>query len=182
MTFDLEIGFGLGNFLLDRAKNFPERTIVGIEIKHALAKQVRSRCDREALRNARALGGDVHRWLESKPLYRFQTVFINFPDPWWKKRHQERVLIQAPFLNRLESILEPGAKLFIQTDVEMRHEQYTVAIRDAGWRLERVGHFDHQHRAKSNRELRADKDGLPYFRIEALLSNKGSLGTGDAQT
>src|SRR6185312_3275283 len=49
-----------------------------------------------------------------------RRFFISFPDPWWKKRHAKRILVQGDFLGEVARLLEPGGELFVQTDVDER--------------------------------------------------------------
>lgn len=58
------------------------------------------------------------------------AVFMHFPDPWWKKRHEKRLVMGDVFLTQVTRLLAPGGELFIQTDVEERADQYEALLRD----------------------------------------------------
>jgi len=100
-----------------------------------------------------------------------RRVFVHFPDPWWKKRHAKRLLIQDGFLDDVARILEPGGELFVQTDVEPRARSYEDLVGldrrfdpggdEAG--SPRIG--ENPYVARSTRERRAMTDGLPVHRL-----------------
>jgi tRNA (guanine-N7-)-methyltransferase len=166
---ELEIGFGRGRFLLERARAAPGSRIVGIEIKSKWAHFVEQRRVREGLVNAVALCGDAREVLPRMgPDGVLSKVFLHFPDPWWKKRHAKRRVIDEGFLVQLGRLIAKGGALFVQTDVEERAIDMAAHIRESGLFDVREG-FAHEnpYMARSNREVRADEDGLPVYRVHA---------------
>ena len=122
MTFErthLEIGSRHGGFLEALARRHPADECLGIEYRFAWVNGARERAARRGLRNVRYLCTDariaVRRLFRNEEL---SSVHIFFPDPWPKKRHRSRRLLQAPFLEELAVIMEPGAPLYVLTDVE----------------------------------------------------------------
>ena len=168
---ELDIGFGRGLSLFERAAAEPESRIIGIEVKTKLACKVNERLQKHDLRNVAILCGDAREILKrAEPAGSLQRVALHFPDPWWKKRHDKRRVIGEALLTELARLLKPGGELFIQTDVEHRAEQYVAQLQEtAGFTLAsdsgyvEVNPFD----ARSNREKRAIEDGLPVWRILA---------------
>ena len=168
---ELDIGFGRGLSLFERAAAAPESRIIGIEVKTKLACKVNERLQKHDLRNVAILCGDAREILKrAEPAGSLQRVALHFPDPWWKKRHDKRRVIGEALLTELARLLKPGGELFIQTDVEHRAEQYVAQLQEtAGFTLAsdsgyvEVNPFD----ARSNREKRAIEDGLPVWRILA---------------
>ena len=162
---ELEIGFGRGAFLLGRARVAPASRIVGLEIKAKLAHQVEERRSRERLENAVALHGDAREVLaRSGPDGALRRVFVHFPDPWWKKRHHKRQVVDPGFLDQIARLLAAQGELFVQSDVEDR----AAAVRDlvgAHPAFELVPCDHNPFGARSNREVRADEDGLPVHRV-----------------
>jgi tRNA (guanine-N7-)-methyltransferase len=95
-------------------------------------------------------------------------VFVHFPDPWWKKRHEKRLVLQSTLLSQLARVVIPGGELFIQTDVEERAERYAAIVAgcaDFEPLTPGVYSSDHPYGARSPRERRAMTDGLPIFRL-----------------
>ncbi|MDH5761828.1 MAG: tRNA (guanosine(46)-N7)-methyltransferase TrmB [Nitrospinota bacterium] len=116
----LEIGFGNGKFLLDMAIREPESNFIGMDFYHKGIRKVITRMDRLHLKNIRVVYGNA---AEKIPILfkeaELSEVFINFPDPWPKKRHHKRRLIKPDFADTLAHKLEPQGKVRIATDFEI---------------------------------------------------------------
>lgn len=166
---ELEIGFGRGRFLIERAQAAPGSRIVGIEIKSKWSHLVEERRKKLGLGNVVALYGDAREVLPRLgPDGSLARAFVHFPDPWWKKRHARRRVVDDALMTQLGRLMRPGGALFVQTDVEVR--AIAMAERIAGSASFRVAPGFEQpnpYGARSNREARADEDGLPVFRIHA---------------
>ena len=168
---ELDIGFGRGLSLFERAAAAPESRIIGIEVKTKLAYKVNERLQKHDLRKVGVLCGDAREILKrAQPGGSVERVALHFPDPWWKKRHDKRRVIGEALLTELARLMKPGGQLFIQTDVEHRAEQYATQVRQTpGFTLvSGTGYIEaNPFDARSNRERRAIKDGLPVWRILA---------------
>jgi tRNA (guanine-N7-)-methyltransferase len=165
---ELEIGFGRGMFLLERAQVAKEAGILGIEIKRKWAYLVEQRAARLGLNHVRVYGADARDVLQRlMPAGRLARMFMHFPDPWWKKRHEKRRLRGAATFDPAARLLRPGGELFIQTDVEERAQTLLADLRSHGaFEIPAQGFVaDNPFEARSNREKRAIADGLPIFRI-----------------
>mgnify|MGYP001826782114 FL=1 len=169
---ELDIGFGRGMSLFERAALAPDSRIIGIEVKTKLAYKVAERARKHDLRNLTILCGDAREILKrAEPSGSVQRVSLHFPDPWWKKRHDKRRVIGEALLAELGRLRAPGGTLFIQTDVEHRAEQYVAQLRAQPELrlLSESGYVDENpFGARSNREKRAIEDGLPIWRIVAV--------------
>ena len=169
---ELDIGFGRGMSLFERAALAPDSRIIGIEVKTKLAYKVAERARKHDLRNLTILCGDAREILKrAEPSGSVQRVSLHFPDPWWKKRHDKRRVIGEALLAELGRLMAPEGTLFIQTDVEHRAEQYVAQLRaqPALRLLSESGYVDENpFGARSNREKRAIEDGLPIWRIVAV--------------
>lgn len=114
---EVEIGSGKGTFLLARAAGRPELNLLGIEWARAYCHYTADRVRRAGLKNVRMLRADAKeffvRALADRSLWR---VHIYFPDPWPKRRHHRRRLIQPAFLDQLRRTLRPGGQVLIVTD------------------------------------------------------------------
>ncbi|MGB5812366.1 MAG: tRNA (guanosine(46)-N7)-methyltransferase TrmB [Polyangiales bacterium] len=168
---ELDIGFGRGQSLFERAAVAPESRIVGIEVKPKWAYKVHQLLQERGVSNVQVLCGDTREILTRVgPDRSVHKVALHFPDPWWKKRHQKRRVIGDVLLGELRRLMRADAVLFIQTDVEDRAERYARQIREAdGFTLVSSDGFvaDNPFDARSNREHRAIADGLPIWRIVA---------------
>lgn len=170
-TIELELGFGHGLFLYERAAARPEVQLVGLEVKRKWAYLVAERCARRGLRNVTVWAADARELLPRVQGAVLSRVYMHFPDPWWKKRHQKRQLVGATLLDELARLLVPGGELFMQTDVAERAELHLEAIaRHRSFMLGgEAGYVSaNPYGARSNREARAAQDGLPVYRTLAV--------------
>jgi len=122
LPLQLDIGSARGRFLLAMAQRDPGRNHLGVEIRRPLVAAA------EADRLAAGLGNlhylfcnanvSLQDWLASLPAGRLQLVTIQFPDPWFKKKHHKRRVLQPALLLSLAAALAEGCELFVQSDVE----------------------------------------------------------------
>ena len=113
---EADIGCGMGRFLLARSRMNPGVQYLGLELESARIVHIDVAARREGLENLRLLQGDALLSLPLLPdgFLRAATVF--FPDPWPKRRHWRRRLVQAPFLDAVHRVLAPGGLLHLATD------------------------------------------------------------------
>lgn len=125
----LEIGCGIGDFVLQRARQQPEVNFVAIDIYNKGCLKTCRRLEREGLDNVRVVRTEA-RYL----LTHFcapgalAAVYINCPDPWPKKRHRKRRLVNADFLQGLRIYLAPGGELYFSSDVADYAEDVAAAL------------------------------------------------------
>jgi tRNA (guanine-N7-)-methyltransferase len=167
---EIEIGFGRGMFLIERAEVAKSSRLLGIEVKRKWAYLVSERLKKLGHTHARVFGGDAREILPRLgPPGSVARVFMHFPDPWWKKRHAKRRLNDAETFDPLARLLCSGGEMYIQADVEERAETFVEALRShEAFDLPETPYLvDNPYGARSNREKRAIEDGLPIFRILA---------------
>jgi tRNA (guanine-N7-)-methyltransferase len=169
---EVEIGCADAQFLFERAAQDPSRHYVGLEIREDLVHYV--------ARKARKLSLPVeavwcHAQLHTKLIFDpgvASRVYVNFPDPWFKRRHHERRMVDSALADQIAYLLRPGGELFVQTDV------WDIAV-DAlgsfdGDRAERFENLagewtfwkrGNPYGVRSWREQNAEETGLPVWRI-----------------
>ncbi|OOF00439.1 tRNA (guanosine(46)-N7)-methyltransferase TrmB [Salinivibrio sp. IB643] len=115
----LEIGFGMGASLVEMAKNAPEKNFVGIEV-HTPGVGACLMAAREAgVTNLRVMCHDAVEVFEQMlPKESLDTVQLFFPDPWHKKRHHKRRIVQLPFAEMVRDKLKMGGVFHMATDWE----------------------------------------------------------------
>ena len=120
----LEIGFGMGQSLVTMAAAAPEKNFIGIEVhKPGVGRLLHSMVD-ENVDNIRVYCHDAVEVLRDCIAdASLDTVQIFFPDPWHKKRHHKRRLIQPSFVEHLVTKLKPGGVIHLATDWENYAEQ-----------------------------------------------------------
>ena len=127
----VEIGFGMGHALLDWAMRRPDMNLVGIEIYQPGIGALLAGIERRHLSNLRVLPGNAMLVLEEKfPPASIDEIRIWFPDPWPRKRHHKRRLIQPAFAASLASRLAPGGWLRLATDWAPYAEWIAAALNE----------------------------------------------------
>ena len=115
----LEIGFGMGETTARVAEQHPERDYLGIEVHGPGVGSLLKRVEALGLTNVRVIQHDAAEVIENMiPPSSFDGVHVYFPDPWPKKRHHKRRLLQPPFVALLASRMKAGAYLHVATDWE----------------------------------------------------------------
>jgi len=112
----LEIGFGMGEALLEMASKHPENNYLGVDVYLPGVGELLLGIRKTGITNVRIDRRDAMEVLALLPAGSVRGVSLFFPDPWPKKRHQKRRLVQAPFVEKLWRILEPGGHFHTATD------------------------------------------------------------------
>jgi tRNA (guanine-N7-)-methyltransferase len=158
----LEIGFGNGEHLASLAAAHPERDYFGIEVHRPGAGHLLMLASAGSLTNVRVSTHDAVEVLgEQLAAGSLDEVLILFPDPWHKKRHHKRRLIQAPFLELLASRLRPGGVLRLATDWEEYAQQMLEVLSAAGaWFANQSPDGDFMPRPEERAPTRFEKRGV----------------------
>lgn len=166
---EIEIGTGRGLFLLNESQSRPEVNFLGMELDYTEGRYAATRMKKRGLPNVRILGGDA------KAAFRkfvcdgsVSGIHIYFPDPWWKRRHHSRRLIEGEFVTQLVQALQPGGLLHFWTDVEKYFDLTIESLESNGsFRrladpLERPATHDLDYLTNFERKKR--QAGLPIYR------------------
>lgn len=160
----VEFGVGKGQFMRNYALQFPERRFLGVEkipkwIRHAAVRMEKSKV--ENVRLIQATGEEI---LEKIPSVSVDEFYVLFPDPWPKRRHQHRRIIQKDLIQKIHQALKPSGKLYIATD----HKDYFE------WMKKVVDPFlqsnfssisDERPPFISNYQTKYEKEGRPIYSI-----------------
>jgi tRNA (guanine-N7-)-methyltransferase len=169
---EIEMGSGKGLFLSRAAAERPEHDFLGVEIARKYAAHCAARIAQAALANAVMVSGDGLRlFREFLPTAGVAAVHVYFPDPWWKKRHRKRRVMNELLLADVERVLVSGGSLHFWTDVEEYFESTLELMARVAHGLEgplavaeRTAEHDLDYRTHFERRKR--KDELPIFRAE----------------
>jgi tRNA (guanine-N7-)-methyltransferase len=166
---ELEIGPGRGWFIIERLEAEPNACVIGLEIRRKWATIVDDRLRKRGLgERARVFAEDAKSALRRFPDACISVAYLHFPDPWWKKRHQKRLVVVPDLVAELGRVIVPGGELFVQSDVVERAAGYEAVIGASPYfrpwgASARV--TDNPYGARSPRERRALQDGLPVVRL-----------------
>ena len=122
---EIEIGIGKGRFLIDAANREPDSNFIGIEWAIKYLRIAHKRALNANLSNVRFVRADAREFVEFfLPANSVKAFHIYFPDPWPKKRHHKRRLINVEFRSEVERTLSKGGRLWLATD----HQEYFEAM------------------------------------------------------
>lgn len=126
---EVEIGFGRGDFLLDRAKHYPTSCFIGYETKTKATRLMLDRAEKLDLGNLWISDDDCRFSMPRLlPGGRVAAFHVLFPDPWWKPQHQVKRLFSPPFVELLASKLASGGLLHFKSDVQEYGEMVRYLI------------------------------------------------------
>jgi len=114
----LEIGFGMGQSLVEMAQNAPENNYFGVEVHLPGVGSVLNLAEEAGIENLRVSKDDAIEVLKLIPDNSLDTIQLFFPDPWHKKKHHKRRIVQAEFAQTLRRLLKPGGIFHLATDWE----------------------------------------------------------------
>ena len=127
---EVEIGSNYGKFLLGLARGRREMNFLGIELKSSLVNRFVRRIEREGDTNCKCINADAR--LAIPVLFEpnsIDAIYVLFPDPWWKKRHASRRLLDDAFFNMAHTFLKPGGMVVVKTDVRPYYETVLEALK-----------------------------------------------------
>ena len=118
----LDIGCGSGNFLMNLANNNKDWNYIGFEIREALVNKSKLKLKDEFIDNVFFAFGNAEYLIEDClgkfPANIVSSVSFNFPDPWFKKKHHKRRIIQPQLIHQISQIMDCGGYISIKSDVE----------------------------------------------------------------
>jgi len=122
LNLHLDIGCASGEFLFDLALVNTSWNYLGMEIREKLSKTAKEKVREKEIKNLYFVFGNANNILndvQSKFIIKnLKSISFNFPDPWFKKRHHKRRVIQPELINMLSKSLQKGSLIFIKTDVK----------------------------------------------------------------
>ena len=128
----LDIGCASGEFLFQLAENNKNWNYLGVEIREKLIIKAKHKLKEKDIDNLYFIFGNadnlLKNWIVQYPHRILESASINFPDPWFKKKHHKRRIIQTEFLNRLSLIMSNESQLLIKSDVEELHHYMNSVI------------------------------------------------------
>jgi tRNA (guanine-N7-)-methyltransferase len=168
---EAELGCADARFLFERAPHHPATYFLGLEIREPLVDEVNAKAAAEGLSNLRAVFCNINVDLPTLvPNASLARVYVNFPDPWFKRRHQKRRLMNDELVAVIHDKLRANGELFFQSDVFDLALDAMAVLEDANERFANVlGAWsfvrDNDYGAKSLREVRCEERGMRIWRM-----------------
>ena len=168
---ELEIGAGRGDFLVGYCAEHPGINLAAVERKLAYLARGINKARNSGLENVQFLNVEVRHFLEEYcPPVSLQAVHIYFPDPWPKKRHIKRRLIQLPFIQLLAEKIIPDGSLHLRTD-HVKYFEQMMEVMGAQTLFTPIPTPDAVSRHKTGFERRFTEMGIPGNYASYKLSN-----------
>ena len=170
----LDIGSAKGEFLFELATKYSDWNFVGLEIREPLVKLCEKKRKKLELNNLKFLFCNVNvsldEWLSELDHGQLKKVSIQFPDPWFKRKHFKRRVLKTNLLNSIAKSMSEDGEIFIQTDILKLFEYMTDKIEKSGYynqkNVEDYRLVDYNHyNVKTDRELYSLKKNLPIYRV-----------------
>ena len=122
LGFHLDLGCARGRFLLEMAQTQVDRNYLGVEIREPLVIEANQIKEEQGLHNLHYLFANINYCLtdllSSIPSGQLKLVSIQFPDPWFKKKHQKRRVVQPEIVNIVRQFIADDGQVFLQSDVK----------------------------------------------------------------
>ncbi len=167
LPIHLDIGCARGRFLLKMAQIEPAWNFLGVEIREPLVDEANRLADEAGLGNLHYSFCNAMLWLgtllEKIPVGKIDAVTIQFPDPWFKRKHSKRRMVNAEMVATLANRLAPGGRVFIQTDIEPLAEEMFALFR-ANQRFQESPTDKNPFPVKTERENAVEDKQLPIYR------------------
>jgi tRNA (guanine-N7-)-methyltransferase len=163
----LDVGCARGRFLLRMGEVEPDWNYLGVEIREALVTEGNRLAAEAGLTNLHYAFCNAMLWLgrltEEVPAETLQMVTIQFPDPWFKKKHAKRRMVNAEMVETIAGRLAPQGRIFIQTDIEFLADEMLELFRqnDA---LAEIAIESTPFPVRTEREKAVEDKCLPVYR------------------
>jgi tRNA (guanine-N7-)-methyltransferase len=167
---EVEVGFGKGLYLTTAGAARPDTNFLGVEIVRKYQFYAATRLALRHLTNVRVACADGRTLLRDRVAPRsVDAVHVYFPDPWWKARHRKRRVFTPEFAHTTGTVLRPGGRLLIATDVEAYHGIMTQIVRELGPAFRELpppapSEPRHDMDYLTNFERKFHKEGRPIYR------------------
>lgn len=163
----LDIGAARGRFVLKMAELFPDQNFLGVEIREPLVDEANRIARENDLTNLHYefcnATYSLNRLLEKIPADVLQTVTIQFPDPWYKKKHAKRRMVDKQLVETVVKHLKFEGEIFVQTDVDFLAEEMFEIFR-ANENLHEIEISENPFPVKTEREAAVEEKDLPVYR------------------
>jgi tRNA (guanine-N7-)-methyltransferase len=177
LPLHLDIGCARGRFILKMAQIEKDQNFLGVEIRQQLVEEANRIAQEKNLSNlhyefCNAMIA-LDKLLEKIPEGILQTVSIQFPDPWFKKKHAKRRMVNRELVETVVAHLAENGRIFVQTDIEFLAGEMFELFRE-NENLREIEISENPFPVKTERESAVEEKDLPVFR--AMFEKKSFVG------
>lgn len=167
LPLHLDIGCARGRFILRMAETQPDWNFLGVEIREPLVDEANRLAKEAGLTNLHYEFCNAMLWLgkllEGIPGGRLEMVTIQFPDPWFKKKHAKRRMVNEEMIDTIARHLAPGGRVFVQTDIEFLADEMFALFRGDS-RFNEIAIAENPFPVKTERETAVEDKELSVYR------------------
>ncbi len=171
----LEIGMGKGKFIIENAKRYPDINFIGIEKFDSILALALKKAELENLNNLKMIRLDAFN-IDKVFQKEITTIYLNFSDPWPKKRHEKRRLTSLNFLKKYDSIFKNNNHLIMKTDNKDLFSYSIKSLNNYGYYIENItfdlAKLNDLNNISTEYEEKFTKLNNPIYKIEVLKDKK----------
>lgn len=163
----LEIGMGKGNFIIEMAKRYPEINFIGLEKFDSVLLKATKKLEGIKLNNLKLILFDAEN-IDEVFDGEIDTLYLNFSDPWPKKRHAKRRLTNEVFLSMYDKIFKNTNNIIMKTDNRKLFEYSLKSLTDYGYKIEDISldlHSDEFDIVETEYEHKFVSLGNPIYKV-----------------
>ena len=179
----IDIGSAKGEFLIQLASQYPNWNFLGLEIREALVTSSERKRKKLELQNLKFLYCNVNvsldEWLSDLDYDQLKRVSIQFPDPWFKRKHIKRRVLKKSLLHSIARYMSKDGELFIQSDIYKLIESMTNVIDECTYFDRKYVHGlkwlnKNPYEVSTDREVFVLKKNLPIYRAMYIRNSTSS--------
>ena len=166
----LEIGSGKGDFIINMAKKYPDINFIGLEMFDSIMVRITEKLVSEDIPNLKLIKMDA-TYINDVFDYDIDTLYLNFSDPWPKKRHEHRRLTSLRFLKRYDSVFKTKKIIIQKTDNRKLFEYSLKSFTDYNYKIEELSlnlHLDDYDNVETEYERKFSSLGYPIYMVKVV--------------
>ncbi|MCI1856830.1 MAG: tRNA (guanosine(46)-N7)-methyltransferase TrmB [Sporolactobacillus sp.] len=176
---NVEIGTGKGKFIVEMAERHPAWNFIGIELHESVIVTALQKCLDAGVTNVRLVNDDARGLTNFFAESEVDAIYLNFCDPWPKKRHEKRRLTYSSFLAQYDYVLKPSGVIYFKTDNQGLFEyslesfsMYGFLLRNVSLDLHRAVAHDGRENIMTEYEEKFSQQGQRIYSCEAVVNNE----------
>ncbi len=166
----LEIGSGKGDFIINMAKKYPDINFIGLEMFDSIMVRITEKLVSEDIPNLKLIKMDA-TYINDVFDHDIDTLYLNFSDPWPKKRHEHRRLTSLRFLKRYDSVFKTKKIIIQKTDNRKLFEYSLKSFTDYNYKIEELSlnlHLDDYDNVETEYERKFSSLGYPIYMVKVV--------------
>ena len=171
----IEVGMGKGDFIIENAKRYPDINFIGIEKYDSVIARAIEKANLEELPNLKLVRMDANK-IDEAFNKEVDLIYLNFSDPWPKKRHAKKRLTSEVFLKKYDSIFKNDKTIIIKTDNMGLFEYSLESLSQYGYTIEKISLDLHNSDIENNIETEYERkfslkgNNIYYLKVKMIVN------------